>query len=262
MARCPPALAGASAHDLGIPAPGQLLDGRDVDRAVVEVLLDGGELGGQEPAIGPDRVPGQWHGPRPSARGTGCSPACRARLLEGDGGRGDLLQQAALRRACPGRSRPWPSSCSGVVDTTRSGPSATMARSSSVTRVATSTMTSRSDVEPGHLQVHPHQHAGDATGWQSESIMTVCQTPCGGRRTGGSAATLRRRDRFRHACAVGASVQARASGGARWSRHQRTASTVDRHDGDGPGDATVGPADRAGSPPRPRPPPARLRPPG
>ena len=42
--------------------------------------------------------------------------------------------------------------------TTRSGPSATIVSSSSVTIVAISTMTSRRVVEPGHLQVHPHEH--------------------------------------------------------------------------------------------------------
>src|SRR5947208_4784637 len=34
---------------LRVPAPAQLLDGRHVDRAVVEVVLDGRQVGGQEP---------------------------------------------------------------------------------------------------------------------------------------------------------------------------------------------------------------------
>ena len=42
--------------------------------------------------------------------------------------------------------------------TTRSGPSATISSSSSVTSVAISTITSLGRVEPGHLEVHPHQH--------------------------------------------------------------------------------------------------------
>ena len=41
---------------------------------------------------------------------------------------------------------------------TRSGPSATISRSSSVTSVAISTMTSRAGVEAGHLEIHPGEH--------------------------------------------------------------------------------------------------------
>ena len=49
-------------------------------------------------------------------------------------------------------------SCSGVAWTTRSGPSATMFRSSSVTRLAISTMTWRDGIESGHLEIDPGQH--------------------------------------------------------------------------------------------------------
>ena len=42
---------------------------------------------------------------------------------------------------------------------TRSGPSATVSSSSSVTRVAISTIVSFR-VEPGHLEVHPNEHVG------------------------------------------------------------------------------------------------------
>src|SRR5277367_7085509 len=45
--------------DLGEPASAQLLDGRDVDRAVVEEVLYVGQLGGQEAPVRPDGVPRQ-----------------------------------------------------------------------------------------------------------------------------------------------------------------------------------------------------------
>ena len=48
--------------DLRVPPPAQLLDGRDVHRAVVEVLLNFGQLGGQEAPVGADGVPGQGDG--------------------------------------------------------------------------------------------------------------------------------------------------------------------------------------------------------
>ena len=61
MARWPPALRGAPSSRLGYQRRGQLLDRRDVDRAVVQVVFDLGEMGGKEAAVGADRVPGQGH---------------------------------------------------------------------------------------------------------------------------------------------------------------------------------------------------------
>src|SRR5581483_8054788 len=51
-------------EDLGVPPACQFLDRRHVDRPVVEVLFDLGEVGGEEATIGPDRVAGQRHGAR------------------------------------------------------------------------------------------------------------------------------------------------------------------------------------------------------
>ncbi len=101
MARCPPAFSGAADRHLGEPAPYQLLDRRDVDRPIVEVVLDGRHLGGEKAPVGPDRVPGQRDraglghmGPDELERGV-------RRLLEGD--RRGLYgrQQAALRVHLP-----------------------------------------------------------------------------------------------------------------------------------------------------------------
>ena len=43
-ARCRPSFSGPRLEGLGVPAPGQLLDRRDVDGAVVEVVLDLGQV--------------------------------------------------------------------------------------------------------------------------------------------------------------------------------------------------------------------------
>ncbi len=95
MARWPPAFGGAAAGRLGVPARGQLLDGGHVDRAVVQVLLDLGEVGGEEPAVRADRVPGQGH--RPGLRDVGPDELERLAtgVLEGELRRPDLLEQAA-----------------------------------------------------------------------------------------------------------------------------------------------------------------------
>src|SRR2546430_16176828 len=52
-------LLGGSRERIRVPAPAQLLDGGDIDRAVVEVVLDGRQVGGQELPVGADRVSAQ-----------------------------------------------------------------------------------------------------------------------------------------------------------------------------------------------------------
>ena len=92
----------------GYQRPASSLIGRDVDRAVVEVLLDLGEVGGQEPAVGADRVPGQRHGAGLGHVGPDELERLPAGLLQGEL-RGDRSRRAGRSRcACPGRSRPWP----------------------------------------------------------------------------------------------------------------------------------------------------------
>ena len=124
-----------------VPALHELLDARHVDRAVVEVVLDVGQVGGEEAAVGADRVAAQRD---------------RARL-------GHVLLDE-LERRCPASSsvivEAWIASsrpdrvCMSTTNgsilastssgwwITRSGPSATIVSSSSVTIVAISTMTS------------------------------------------------------------------------------------------------------------------------
>ena len=51
----------AGLTDLRVPAPNQLLDAGHVDRPVVQVLLDVRKVGGQEAAIGADGIAAQWH---------------------------------------------------------------------------------------------------------------------------------------------------------------------------------------------------------
>src|SRR5687768_61679 len=52
-------LAGRRFQRPRVPPPGELLDGGDVDRAVVQVLLDLGQVEREEPAVGADRVAAQ-----------------------------------------------------------------------------------------------------------------------------------------------------------------------------------------------------------
>ena len=51
-------LRGGGGH-FGMPASGQFLDGGHVDGPVVEVGIDLGKAGGQEPSVGADRVPAE-----------------------------------------------------------------------------------------------------------------------------------------------------------------------------------------------------------
>src|SRR3546814_19339821 len=52
-------LAGHGFEGARIPAAGELLDGGDVDRAVVEVVLDLRQVAGEEAPVGADRVAAQ-----------------------------------------------------------------------------------------------------------------------------------------------------------------------------------------------------------
>ena len=163
-ARCPPFFVGRRLVDVGEPAPAELLDGGDVDGAVVEEVLDLGELGGQEAPVGPDGVPGQR-----DRAGLG-----DVRLEEGQGlgagvGQGErrTASMAARRpdRVCMVRTKSSMSaSCSGVACTTRSGPSSTRFRSSSVMRQAISTMVWRAGSSPVISRSIQASMRGHATG--------------------------------------------------------------------------------------------------
>jgi len=125
--------------DVGAPAPAELLEGRHVDRAVVEVVLDLGELGGQEAPVRPDRVPRQG-----TVRGSFMCCFRKASVWAPASARlsvDDSISASRPERVCMVRTKSsMPATSSGVACTTRSGPSSTRARSSSVTRQAISTM--------------------------------------------------------------------------------------------------------------------------
>jgi hypothetical protein len=127
-------------HGLGIPPAGQLFDRRDVDRTVVEVLLDLRQLGGQEPpASGTVRAFFTWA--RMNSRVA--APASSREMVEA------AISSSRPLLVCMSFTKSsMEASSAGVVATTRSGPSATMARSSSVIRVATSTITCRAMSSP------------------------------------------------------------------------------------------------------------------
>ena len=79
--------------DLGVPASAELLDGRDVDGAVVEVLLDLGQLRGQEAAVGADGVAGQRDRARLGDVQLEELERLGAGVLEGEGRRLDFVEQ-------------------------------------------------------------------------------------------------------------------------------------------------------------------------
>ena len=105
-ARWPPALSGRWPYGLGVPAAGQLLDRRHVDRPVVQVVLDLGQVGGEEAAVGADRVAAQRHGARLGHVLLDEREGLRAGVLERDGRRLDRLEQAAAACASRARRRP------------------------------------------------------------------------------------------------------------------------------------------------------------
>ena len=71
--------------------------------------------------------------------------------------------RSAPRTACiSATTGTMAASWSSVAWRTRSGPSATISSSSSVTSVAISTITSCSGVEARHLEIHPHEHAPES----------------------------------------------------------------------------------------------------
>ena len=157
--RAPPRIRGCPAGPGGRPSSpgtlcrrrgasaGKLLQGRHIDRAVVEEVLDLGELRRQETAVGADGVAGQGDlaslGDVRLQEGQGLAPAS-ARL------RADASMAASSpERVCMVRTKSSMSaSCAGVACTTRSGPSSTSSRSSSVTRQAISTMVWRAGSAP------------------------------------------------------------------------------------------------------------------
>ena len=147
-ARCAVFFSGRLGQDAGIPAPAELLHGGHVDRPVVEPVLDVGEMGGQEAAVGPDRVAAQRHRALGSGRGPSGTRGSDVRPPRGSAWRPRWRRAARIGCACRGPRGSMAPSSSGPACTTRSGPSATTARSSSVTRVAISTMTWRAGSSP------------------------------------------------------------------------------------------------------------------
>ena len=143
----PTLLLGRRLVDLGMPAPAELLDGGDVDGAVVQEVLDLGQLGGQEAPVRADGVPGQgtvraramcpsrrpgsWRRRRP---GSASTPPCRPGGPIGCAWPDDVVHGRPTARAW--RGRPGRDLLP------------TMVRSSSVTRQAISTMVWRAGSSP------------------------------------------------------------------------------------------------------------------
>ena len=156
--------------DLRVPAPHELLHARHVDRPVVQVLLDGRQVGGEEAAVGADRVAAQRDR---AGLGSVLADELERRLAGvGERRRSTRGWRRAGRTWCASRRRtdPSPRSTSSGWWTTRSGPSATIAqvvvgddRGDLDDHVA-------GVVEPGHLEIHPDQHALDTTGGTMDAM--------------------------------------------------------------------------------------------
>ena len=152
-------LARPLAVERGVPAPAQLLERRHVDAAVVEVVVELGHVAGEE-ARGRCRCCCR-RAARSTRFGTCCFTYASARLLarrrrrpsdaRSRGSSPDfvciLRTKSSMRRERRRRRRARRARCRRRA----------RRASASVTMHAISTITSRLDVEAGHLEVDPHQ---------------------------------------------------------------------------------------------------------
>ena len=213
-ARWPPFFPGPPCRPRGTTA-GELLEGRHVDRAVVEVVLDLGQLGGQEPPVGTDRIAGQGH---------------RAGLRDMGGDEVERLagrpRPGSVRTPRSRRAGRWPcawsrtkSSIAASCPRWRRSPGRGPRPRGQVV-VGDQGGDLHDDVavrlEPRHLQIHPDQHArscyrsppgqaagcpslvmsGDAARPPAPARRRSCRSPAT-RAPGDAGADLRRPDRGR-----------------------------------------------------------------
>jgi dUTP pyrophosphatase len=152
---------GAGQH-LGIPAAAELLHRRHVDRPVVEVLFDRREVHGEEPTVGADRVAAQRHRAHLGHVLPQEAERRRAGLLECRARRPHRRQQAALGVHVDDellhRRQRLRGLVHGDVGTLGHDPELVVGdeRGQLEDDVA-------QGIEPGHLEVHPHQHRPDPT---------------------------------------------------------------------------------------------------
>ena len=141
------ALLGGGEVDPRVPAAGQLLDRRDVDDPVVQVVLELGHVPGEEAAVGRDRVAGERRPPRVGHAGADVvehgllglgERSCRRRA------------RRAGRRTCASARTTSPICSSAVAGglMTTSTPSPSTFSSESVTSTATSTSASGTRSSP------------------------------------------------------------------------------------------------------------------
>ena len=150
-------LLGPILADLRVPAPHQLLQAGHVDRAVVQVRLDVGQVRGEEATIGPDRVAAQRHG---AGRGDVLADEVqggRPRLLQRHGRGADRVEQPrAGVHADDERVHPA-EHVVGLVDHEIG------AFRNDRQLVVGDDRGDLDDhipvvIQPGHLEIHPHQH--------------------------------------------------------------------------------------------------------
>ena len=161
-ARCEPWPSGPVRVDVRVPPLHEFLHARHVDRAVVEVVLDLGQVGGEESTIGADGVAAQRHAGRfgnmlldeLQRRGTGD--------VEADGRRLDLVEQAGLGVHVDHERVHTRQHVVGLVDH-EIGPFG-----DDLEVVVGDDRCNLDDhvgrvVESGHFQVHPHEHRRHCT---------------------------------------------------------------------------------------------------
>ena len=161
-ARCWPVFCGTG--HLRVPPLDQLLDARHVDRSVVQVVLDLGEVGGEEATVGADRVAAQRDGLRLGGVLADERQRRRAGVGERDRRRPDRFEQPGPgvhlddERIHPGQH------LVGLVD------DEVGALGEHVQLVVGDDGGDLDDhiggvVEPGHLQIHPHEHCTRLYRW-------------------------------------------------------------------------------------------------
>ena len=140
-----------------VPALAQLLDGAHVDAAVVQPVLDLGQVAVEEAPVHSDRVATQRHGARLGHMLLDERQRGGARFVEGDGGGADGVGEAALGVHFDHHLVHHGQRLVGLVDN-EVGP-----LGDDVQFVVGDDGGDLDDhvhrrIEAGHLQVHPHEH--------------------------------------------------------------------------------------------------------
>ena len=152
----------AGLADPRVPPADELLDAGHVDRAVVQVVLDRRQVGGEEPAVGADRVATERHGARLGRVLADELERRRAGIVERRRG-ADRLEQTGTRVHLDDHRVHRDEELVGLVD----HEIGTLGDDREIV-VGDDGGDLDDDVagvvQPRHLEIHPDQHAVDTTG--------------------------------------------------------------------------------------------------